>query len=104
MSDTIPAAPMGAVPPPPRRAPRRDLSATRWKVGLAALLGAVFTLSWFAIESPPTADAAPRPHGRRSRVAQARPSPQRQARADPPPQRSPRPREPRATRIRTRSS
>ncbi len=93
MSDTIPAEP--AFRPPPRL----RLSGAQWKLGLAAVLGAAFTLSWFAVETPEPAAAPPRTRGGRARVAQAPPPPPRQARGA-----WSAPRSPRAARIRTRSS
>lgn len=70
----------------PKAAPRLDPSSREWKLWLAAALGAIYTLSWFAFETHSPPPTAARPEARRTRVAEARP-----ARA-------------RATRVRTRSS
>ncbi len=72
-----------------KTAPRLSLSGAEWKLWLAAALGAVYTLSWLAMEGPAAAKVASRPEARGPRVAQARPA---EARA------------PRPVRVRTRSS
>jgi hypothetical protein len=51
--------------------PRLSLSGAEWKLWLAAVLGAAYTLSWASFERPAPPSAGP--EARRPRTAQASP-------------------------------